>query len=63
MSTRRDRYYMQYNAILTRATIPGTNIYSANWGGPPVATLSEWGQLSALELLNSGFGLLAEGNR
>ena len=50
---------LQYNALLTRATSPGTNFYSPRWEGPPVPELIEWGQLNALDLLNSGFAMLS----
>ena len=49
---------LQYNALLTRATSPGTNFYSPRWEGPPVPELIEWGQLNALDLLNAGFAML-----
>ena len=55
---KRDRNLAQYNALLTRATTPGTNLYSPRWEGPPVPKLLEWGQLNALDLLNSGFAML-----
>ena len=48
---------LQYNALLTRATILGTNIYSPRWEGPPIPDLVEWGQLNALDLLNVGFAM------
>ena len=50
----------KYNALLTRATFPGTNVYSPMWEGPPVRELLEWGQLNALDLLNIGFAMLAK---
>ena len=49
----------QYNALLTKATTPNSNIYSPRWEGPPVSDLLEWGQLNALELLNVGFTMPA----
>ena len=53
----------QYNALLSRATKQGTNVYGPNWEGPPVLQLDECGQLSALELLNAGFAMLQQKDR
>ena len=53
----------QYNALVNRATIRGTNLYSLQWEGPPVQKLSKWGQLTSLNLLSAGFAMLSTNDR
>ncbi|CAL1699053.1 unnamed protein product [Somion occarium] len=44
---------VQYNALLDLASAPGSNLYSPRLHGPPVDHLLPWGQLAALDILNS----------
>lgn len=46
---------VQYNALLELASTLGSNIYSPIWHGPPQG-FTTWGQLSALDVLNSAIG-------
>jgi len=46
---------VQYNALLDLASNPGSNIYSPAWEGPPQG-FTTWGQLAALDVLNSAIG-------
>ena len=55
MSRQLMRLEYQYNALLDLASTPGTNAYSAAWHGPPMP-FTTWGQLAALDVLNSAIG-------
>ncbi|KIJ55510.1 hypothetical protein M422DRAFT_151671 [Sphaerobolus stellatus SS14] len=46
---------VQYNALLDLASSPSSNIYSPAWHGPPQG-FTTWGQLAALDVLNSAIG-------
>lgn len=48
-------FLLQYNALLDLASNPGSNIYSPAWEGPPQG-FTTWGQLAALDVLNSAIG-------
>lgn len=48
---------VQFNALQDLATTPGSNLYSPVWEGPPQPALIEWGQLLALDVLNSAFAV------
>jgi hypothetical protein len=54
---------VQHNALLDLATVPGKNTYSSSWIGPPVSELLPWGQVAALDVLNSAFSIAPPGNR
>ncbi|GJE85906.1 hypothetical protein PsYK624_019850 [Phanerochaete sordida] len=47
---------VQYNALQDLATVPGSNVYSSAWSGPPLQRLTAWGQLSALEVMRAAYG-------
>ncbi|KAI0084757.1 hypothetical protein BDY19DRAFT_997487 [Irpex rosettiformis] len=49
---------VQLNALLSRASTPGSNQYSPQWEGPPPQVLSPYGQLAAADVLFSAVGLL-----
>jgi hypothetical protein len=51
-----DSEHFQVNAILQRATNNGTNIYSANWIGPPSSQFDMGGQISATCALTAAIG-------
>ncbi|KAK7688575.1 hypothetical protein QCA50_008113 [Cerrena zonata] len=53
---------VQYNNLLNNVRYPGTDFYSPSWLGPPVMSLLPWGQLSAIDVLNSAIGLTAHPN-
>ncbi|KAJ7740369.1 hypothetical protein B0H16DRAFT_1464932 [Mycena metata] len=42
---------VQFNALMDLATINGTNVYAAQWTGPPSSSFSESNQSSALAVL------------
>lgn len=44
------------NALQDLASFPGTNSYSSRWQGPPPPTFLPYGQLAALDVLNSVTG-------
>lgn len=52
----------QYNALLDLASVAvsGRNMYSVSWEGPPPTQLVAWGQLTALDVLNSAFAMTSE---
>lgn len=50
----------QYSALLTYSRAPGSSIYSPSWTGPPISTMLPWGQLAAMDVLNSGIDLPTE---
>ncbi|KAI0029035.1 Six-hairpin glycosidase-like protein [Vararia minispora EC-137] len=50
---------VQHNALLDLATVSGSNHYSNSWIGPPVSALLPWGQIAALDVLNSAFDMAA----
>lgn len=52
----------QFNALIDLASLPGSNQYSASWEGPPEPSFQAWGQLSALDVLNSAFAMVAAGH-
>ncbi|KAL4246403.1 hypothetical protein ABKN59_009154 [Abortiporus biennis] len=47
---------VQFNALQDLASAPDTTVYSASWPGPAVGQLTPWGQLAALDVLNSAIG-------
>ncbi|KAI0074076.1 hypothetical protein K474DRAFT_1717289 [Panus rudis PR-1116 ss-1] len=47
----------QYNALLDLARDPTTNLYSPSWKGPAPTQLIPWGQLAALDTLNSAIAM------
>lgn len=51
----------QFNTLLSKATVNGSNIYSADWLGPSVTSAEPWGQMDALEVFKAeaGFAMLA----
>ncbi|KAK7683477.1 hypothetical protein QCA50_013311 [Cerrena zonata] len=48
---------IQYNALLSIARTPGTDIFSQSWCGPPTTSLLPASQLGALDVFNSVIGL------
>ncbi|KAI0084764.1 hypothetical protein BDY19DRAFT_1051104 [Irpex rosettiformis] len=51
---------VQFNALQDLASTPNTNSYSSLWEGPPPPPnqILPWGQLAALDVLNSAVGLV-----
>ncbi|KAK7025971.1 hypothetical protein VNI00_015800 [Paramarasmius palmivorus] len=50
----------QYNAVLDKATVNGTNIYGNSWIGPPNSTYSADSQLTAARVLIAGISLASQ---
>ncbi|KAI0073768.1 hypothetical protein K474DRAFT_1677636 [Panus rudis PR-1116 ss-1] len=48
---------VQFNAILDFAKSPDGDIYSPNWHDSPATKLLPWGQLAAIDVLNSAINL------
>ncbi|KAK7688566.1 hypothetical protein QCA50_008104 [Cerrena zonata] len=48
---------VQFNALLNNARNTTTNWYSPLWSGPPPVQMFPWGQLAAIDALNSAIGL------
>lgn len=48
----------QFNALHDLASTSGSNNYSPKWEGPPPTQFLPWGQLAALDVLNSATGLI-----
>lgn len=54
---------VQYNAILDLASASRSNHYSPWWSGPPADHFTAWGQLAALDVLNSALAFVSsQGN-
>ncbi|KAJ3490779.1 hypothetical protein NLI96_g1177 [Meripilus lineatus] len=49
--------FVQLNAILDLARLPGTNQFSSSWPGPYPLNLDACSQLAALEVFNAAIGL------
>ncbi|KAF9256163.1 hypothetical protein L218DRAFT_1007689 [Marasmius fiardii PR-910] len=49
--------FVQYNALLTNGTVPGTNIYGGSWIGPPGIKLDPTNQTYASVVLVQGITL------
>ncbi|KAF7792857.1 hypothetical protein EIP86_003958 [Pleurotus ostreatoroseus] len=47
----------KFNALRDLAYNPAIEAYSPMWEGPPVSQLFSWGQLDALDVLNSAFAM------
>ncbi|KAF7790169.1 hypothetical protein EIP86_001121 [Pleurotus ostreatoroseus] len=50
-------FYVQFNALRDLAYNADVDAYSPNWAGPSVNQQSSWGQLAALDLLNTAFAV------
>ncbi|KAI0078574.1 hypothetical protein K474DRAFT_882513 [Panus rudis PR-1116 ss-1] len=48
---------VQYNALLDFSRTPGGRFYSPVWRPPPAAHLLPWGQLAAIDVMNSAINL------
>ncbi|CAL1717365.1 unnamed protein product [Somion occarium] len=51
---------VQYNALVDLAKAPSNDYYAPRWQGPPAESFLPWGQLAALDVLNSAAGMSQE---
>ncbi|KAI0029388.1 hypothetical protein K488DRAFT_88780 [Vararia minispora EC-137] len=48
---------VQFNALITNSSSPGSNTYSSSWIGPPAASLEPVSQIAALQVLVPAFAI------